>query len=131
MTAKSKADIYKLALILVFLVIVLQSVNFFVFKYYTHSINQQLFFGLIGNNLLALIIAIPIFIILFYLLLKKHLGPETILILAGLCSNLFDRVFYSGVIDYFSILNIPNFNLADILIVGGCLIIVYKKLKTI
>jgi len=131
MTARSKADLYIFALLFLFIIIVLQLVNSFVFNYCDYSINQQLFFGLVGNNLLASIVAIPIFIVLLYLYLKKYLGAETVLILAGLSSNLIDRGFYFGVLDYFSVFSIPKFNLADIFIVSGCLIIVYKNLRAI
>lgn len=41
-------------------------------------------------------------------------------ILAGALGNALDRIFYGHVIDYLALGNYPVFNLADVLIVGGC-----------
>ena len=131
MTAKSKADIYKFIYISLTLLLLVQLVDFLVRDNLRFSLNQQLFFGLIGNNLIAYAIVIPVLTIIIYLFVKKIIGIEACLIVTGLVSNIFDRIFYGGVVDYFSIFFIPKFNLADILIITGSLILVYKIIKTI
>jgi len=131
MTAKTKADINQLAYLSLALLIILQSASFLVLKYFQYSLNQQLFFGLIGNNLMACLIALPILIALVYLFWKKVIGLEVCLVLAGLISNILDRIIYGGVVDYFSIFFIPKFNLADIFIVAGCILLAYKLIRTI
>lgn len=131
MTAKSKADIYKFIYISLTLLLLVQLVDFLVQDNLRFSLNQQLFFGLMGDNLIAYAIAIPVLTIIIYLFVKKIIGIEACLIATGLISNIFDRIFYGGVVDYFSIFFIPKFNLADILIIAGSLILVYKIIKTI
>lgn len=131
MAVNSKADLYKFLLLFFPLVIFLELVSFLVVKYSTYSINQQVFFGLFGNNFLAYIIGVAVLIILFYLFIKKRFGFGTTLIMAGLVANLLDRIFFSGVIDYLSFLFIPKFNLADVLIILGTILLVYKAIRTI
>lgn len=67
------------------------------------------------------------FYLLFHFLRKK--GPEVLLILAGGISNLLDRMFYGGVVDFITLPFIPVFNLADILVVVGCVLIFIDLLK--
>lgn len=45
------------------------------------------------------------------------------LMLGGGISNLFDRFFYGGVLDFISLPLVPVFNLADALIVSGVLVL--------
>ena len=47
------------------------------------------------------------------------------LIIGGLFGNLVDRMLYSRVIDYISIMEFPVFNLADSFIVIGVIIFIY------
>ena len=44
-------------------------------------------------------------------------------IVAAVLSNLIDRVFYGGVIDYISVFGLNTFNLADLAIVSSMIII--------
>lgn len=130
MTAKNQAGIFKLAYLTFSILLTLQLVNFFVFKYSSFSLNNQMVFGLAGNNITAYLVSLLIFTILVFFYLKQILTLEIGLVLAGLLSNVLDRVFYGGVIDYFSIFFIPKFNLADILIVVGSIILVYKIVRS-
>jgi signal peptidase II len=52
----------------------------------------------------------------------------TSLILIGGISNIVDRIFYSGVIDFISIPFFPSFNFADVFVSIGMVIAVYKLL---
>jgi len=58
------------------------------------------------------------------------LATEEMLILAGAIGNLTDRVIYSGVIDFihvhFSGWSFPVFNLADVFIVLGVMMVLFK-----
>jgi signal peptidase II len=130
MTAKKKADIYKLIYSTLLLLLILQLAGVFVFKYFSFYFNYQMIFGLIGDNFTAYLVSFLIFVLLVYLYFKNIIGLEIILILAGLLSNVLDRLFYGGVIDYFSIFFTPKFNLADILIVAGAIILVYKIVRS-
>ncbi len=79
-------------------------------------------------------------VVIAYLLVEKELHISLVMILAGSFSNLIDRLFYNGVVDFIS-LNIPKvdwiyFNLADIFIALGSVLLIlykgnfYKKWKT-
>lgn len=131
MTAKKNAGMFKLIYLSFIGLLILQLLGFLVVKYFSYIINQQMVFGLIGNNYIANLVSIIILITLIYLFYKKFLGLEIVLLSAGLISNILDRLIYKGVIDYLSIFFIPKFNLADILIVAGAGIITYKIIRTI
>lgn len=50
-----------------------------------------------------------------------------ILILAGGLSNIIDRFYYGCVIDYIPFLNISSFNIADVFITVGAVIILWQS----
>ncbi len=54
---------------------------------------------------------------------NKNLNYAYGLILAGAVSNLWDRIFYGGVIDYFDLRVWPVFNVADTLITAGAFVV--------
>jgi len=56
----------------------------------------------------------------------KHLAASlTLLVILGAGSNIIDRIKFGFVIDYINLHIWPVFNLADMMIVGGILIIIY------
>jgi len=70
------------------------------------------------------------FLIIIYLLLyfnfrlkKRSLLLPMALILGGAISNLLDRFFYGGVLDYLNFRAFPTFNLADAYITFGIILI--------
>lgn len=98
----------------------------------------------IGSNSTIMFVVVNIIIITIitkFILLKKdnidtHILISLALILAGGIGNLIDRIFRGYVIDYIDInpiIKYPMFNIADICVVIGCIIIVisiiYNTLK--
>ena len=102
-----------------------------------NSQNTGIAFGLKVNQNLILLGTI---ILLFFALkvMKKELDMtkrlsqiSILLILAGAIGNFMDRLMTGSVTDFISFKFWPSFNLADIFIVAGVLMIVvfYKKVK--
>ena len=80
-------------------------------------------------SLISLLIAVIFFLIFF----KQERKPEIILlslILAGAVSNIIDRLTYGYVIDYLYLKNFTIFNLADMMISGGALLLIFKNIKS-
>lgn len=109
--------------------------NFLKLNYIT---NTGAALGILNNNIMFLII---ISILLIWYLIKE-INKENIntnntislsLILSGALGNLIDRIFRGYVVDYisFTLFNkeMPIFNLADILITFGIIILLYIVVK--
>ena len=101
--------------------------NFIEFNY-TQNIGGA--FG-IGKFNFILIFSILIIIGIILSLIKENKKIKNyipfILLLSGSISNLIDRIFRGYVIDFIDIklFNFPNFNIADISIVFGVIILIY------
>jgi len=84
-------------------------------------------------NILILALIAALIYVIFYLILKKSNEKLSIvlltIILFGAISNILDRLIYGYVIDYLELRYFTVFNLADIMISGGALLIVLKGLK--
>jgi signal peptidase II len=101
------------------------------------SQNTGIAFGIkINQNLILLGTIILLFFVLK--IVKKELDTtkklsqaSILLILAGAISNFMDRLTVGSVTDFISFNFWPSFNLADVFIVAGVLMIVvfYKKVK--
>ncbi|MDO5556704.1 MAG: signal peptidase II [Clostridia bacterium] len=96
--------------------------------------NTGIAFSLINKNLITVIISNSIIlgiIIRFMILQKNKIDKMTtlalIFIISGGASNLIDRIFRFGVVDYIKVelFNFPVFNLSDICIVIGFAIFIY------
>ena len=103
----------------------------------TYVLNDGAAFSLFASRiyLLILIAIICLFFIIYEL--KNNLDDRVLsigysLVLAGLLGNFLDRLIDGYIIDYLSfkifILNFPVFNLADILIVVGIIIVIIKEI---
>lgn len=102
--------------------------------------NTGVAFGVGNKNILIIIILNILVLGLIIKFIKKNELNNKILIplfivLAGGISNLVDRVFRGYVVDFINInlFNFPNFNIADISIFIGILILIFviiKKLLT-
>jgi len=101
--------------------------NFLEFNY-TQNIGGAFGIGRI-NFILIISILIIIGIIIFLIRENKKITNyfPFILLLSGSIGNLIDRIFRGFVIDFIdiNIFNYPNFNIADICIVFGVLILLY------
>lgn len=103
--------------------------HFFIFNYIE---NKGLIFGLNLFNPLTTILLTLIFIIIWIILLiksKKEYSTGIIFILAGLVSNLLNRIFLGYVIDFIDIKIISIFNLADVFIIVGVILLIWRAIK--
>lgn len=102
--------------------------EFFIFKY---SLNSGAAFGLLQdwNNFLILFSIIVVAFILYHRKNKK-LETGIAFLLGGTLSNLIDRIFYGGVVDYIHVDFLNNvFNIADVSNIIGALILAYHFWK--
>jgi len=90
------------------------------------------FSGLPLNIIILLLIIILIAVITFLAFAgKQHKLEITLLsfILFGAISNILDRLIYGYVVDYLYLKNFTIFNLADVMISGGALILIFKNIR--
>jgi len=88
--------------------------------------NSEFVFGVIGSNNIAIIILLLFLVFFVYLTAKSKKAVYTladILLIAGVASNLLDRAFRGGATDYISIGRLPTFNIADIFIIIGLIVL--------
>lgn len=111
--------------------------NLFSFSYLE---NRGAAFGIFQNKLLFLVLITLIVVIgVLYFIIKykpksKLLKISLALIISGAIGNLLDRVFYKFVVDficihYKDIYYFPTFNVADILVVIGTILLAIYILK--
>ena len=105
--------------------------------YLTHN-NGAAFSILKDNQILLIIISILVlFYIIKYMIPKITTNMEYIsisMIIGGTLGNLFDRIYHNYVIDFISLkifkYNFPVFNLADILITCGAIILIIILIRS-
>jgi signal peptidase II len=104
-------------------------------KYFSLEIfkNYGLTFGINTETWITILLSVSFFIllILFLILNKKdnYKINNTLLILILIStSNLYDRIYYGYVIDYFNIFNLIIFNLSDLFIIILTIQIIFKIL---
>jgi len=91
------------------------------------------FGGLPLNAIIISLIIALISVISFLAFSDKQHQLEIILlsfILLGAVSNIADRLIYGYVIDYLDLKNFTIFNLADAMISGGALILIFKNIRS-
>jgi signal peptidase II len=106
----------------------------------TYVENRGAALGIFSNKKLLLIgiTSIVIFAMIIYLIkgqnLTKILRVSFILIIAGAIGNLIDRIYLSYVIDfihfYVRSYDLPVFNIADICVVSGTIILAFHLLMS-
>lgn len=95
------------------------------------SFNDRFILGEFQANNLALIVLVAFSYLPIVILTKStSRWPRiaSIILLASILSNLLDRIFRGGATDYISIGRWPTFNIADVLIIAGIVIIGYNYL---
>lgn len=107
------------------------------------SINYEKNYGVAfsffeNNNLITIIISVGLIFYLVYILyiefIKKDkytmfLNVTFSLLFAGIIGNLIDRIIRGYVVDYIDLSFFAVFNLADIFITYGVLVLLYKFIK--
>jgi signal peptidase II len=94
--------------------------------------NKNLAFGIKIPDLLFWIFSAGVITVLIYLLYKKRFIYNTLclmLILSGAFSNMIDRYYFGCVIDFIDLKFWPVFNLADVFITVGGIMIILEILK--
>ena len=133
-----KQDLKKTTAIALAVLFLDQAIKFIVVRNIFFEIeiykNYNALFGLpINSNLIFLFFLFLIF--LYYFILQKEAGlpvgksASFSLILGGIAGNLTDRFFYGYVIDYINLFNLFVFNIADLAICFGALLLSWKVLK--
>lgn len=101
---------------------------------FSYHCNPGIAFSLPIPDLVILILTSVLMLMLIYFFIKKRdsIGSSLSLglIFIGAFSNFLDRIKYSCVVDFISLPILPVFNLADIMIVGGCLMIIIVNSKS-
>lgn len=88
-------------------------------------LNSGIAFGFFEGNahLVTLLYTLAFILLAGFWIKQKPKGFGWVFLLAGILSNLIDRVRVGAVVDYLIVGNFPAFNLADILIIGGASLI--------
>ena len=108
------------------------------FLYFTYVKNSGAAWSILSNNtwLLLLVGIICLIGLNFHIYQKKEFELLEViyfgLIIGGIMGNLIDRIFYGGVIDFIGMIfgnyYFPIFNIADICIVSGMLLLMIDSL---
>ena len=99
--------------------------------------NPGIVFGIFSSQFGLIIWLVLIGLILFIILVSRSQKRSSnlfwwaiTLVLAGGISNFIDRLWHGYVIDFLSFWLLPVFNLADMMIVVGCGLLVYQSIKS-
>lgn len=119
------------------LILLDQSAKYLAVKYLQISKNTGIAFGIPIPQVVLIITNIALLIIVMYIAKKelnfnnKYTQILTAAILAGGLSNLADRLYHGYVIDFIHVPIWPSFNLADIYITVGILLVIifYGKIR--
>ena len=110
----------------------LQVVAFLAINYCSYSINENYIFGYYNSDWWFTMVGIGLLVTILYYFKKIGLNLTALfaIIIAAVLSNLFERVFYGGAVDYINLFGLNVLNIADIIIVIGFFAtIVYAIIK--
>lgn len=111
---------------------IVKKIYFFDFSLF---INPNIAFSLPLKGVFFYLLLIIIFIILLFNLIKSYNQARILsilslsLIIVGGLSNVLDRFQYNGVIDYISVWIFPIFNISDLMISCGVIILITQYIK--
>lgn len=99
--------------------------------YFTYVKNDGAAFSILGSQRLLLVILsiLALFFIIYYVTKKDKNGIGYFFLIGGIIGNLIDRIFLGYVIDFIGIYTFPIFNIADIFIVLGAILVLFEKEK--
>lgn len=131
-------------IILVGLLLLDQATKYLALKFGFGFINSGISFGLLFHDFIVypvnfsreiymgfIVSLLCVFLALLIILyLKKLHSNFLLLIITGGLSNLFDRLIRGGVVDFIGLPYLPSFNLADMVICLGCVLLIIDFLKT-
>ena len=99
-----------------------------------HERNYGLLFGLLANSENRWLFVAIIILVLFFFVYVMRLGEVRrnnllmlglFLMMAGLIGNLLDRIFYGFVVDFIPLADWTTFNLSDVSIAAGSVIVLF------
>ena len=99
-----------------------------------HERNYGLLFGLLANDGYRWLFVVVIILVLsffIYVMRLREIRRNNLLMLglflmmAGLVGNLLDRIFYGYVVDFIPLADWTTFNLADVSIAAGSVIVLF------
>lgn len=106
---------------------------------YNIVLNKKGFLGLFDSNKIAIIVFVFLLIFLYFFIIAKKKEPSLgfLMVMGGGISNGFDFILHKGIIDYIKLSflplignYLPIFNLADLAISTGVIIIVINMIIT-
>lgn len=116
--------------LLIILIFSLQIISLISRSFFDVSLNQSLFFGYLGNNIVGICVSIFLLLLLSIFCFRGYIQTTVyILVSGGAVSNLIDRISYGGVVDYIKFFNLPSFNFADLVIIFGALLLFWNELQ--
>lgn len=103
---------------------------------FTYVINDGAAWSMLSGkvSLLSLVSASFCVVVVFYMIRQRPvhplLGTGLSLMIGGAFSNMLDRIFYGHVVDFINLgfINFPVFNIADIGITGGAVLVILYAL---
>src|SRR3989338_3875102 len=102
---------------------------------FNFQLNQNFVFGWSLSKAMIIIFASVTIVALFFFLIqtvrkqREEMFFLYLLIILGAFSNLLDRLLYGGVVDFIDLYFFPVFNLADIMITAGVILLVVFSLQ--
>ena len=117
-------------LLIFFLILLDQISKFYFFRKNSFVSNTGTFFGLLKNmNFVFIILSIVVIVFVIYYYKEDKLRSGFDFVLAGAFGNLIDRLFRGFVVDFIDLKFWPVFNLADVFITLGVILLIYKTFR--
>jgi signal peptidase II len=99
--------------------------------YLTYVKNDGAAFSILETQRILLIVLsiLALAFLIYYISKKDKNGIGYFFLVGGIVGNLIDRIFLGYVIDFIGISSFPIFNIADVFIVLGAILILFEKEK--
>lgn len=106
-------------------------VKFYVLSSGNYVTNKGIAFGFLGSydfSSTVYLLIVMFLLSILWLKFKKSWIPLSF-ISVGAVSNLIDRLLYNGVVDYIGVWIMPVFNVSDVMIITGALLLIISEIK--